>query len=172
MEEVWKDVVGFEDYFQISSLGRVFSKRTCKILKLHKNKSGYLLLSTKIGGRSGKSVCFKVHRLVADAFIENPENKPFVNHKNGVKDFNQVQNLEWCTASENSKHAYENGLAKGRKGVNQNSPKLTPEDVIYIRDNYVPRHPIFGARALAKKFSVNHERISSVINNKAWSHIK
>lgn len=85
MEEIFKDVVGFEDYFQISNFGRFFSKRSNKLLKLHINKSGYITLATKIGGRHGTNHCFKIHRVVAEAFIPNPENKPEVNHKDGKK---------------------------------------------------------------------------------------
>ena len=170
-KEVWKDVVGFEECFMISSLGSVYSKRTNKNLKPHKSKSGYLTLSSKIGGRTGQSICLKLHRIIAEAFIENPESKPFINHKNGIKHCNAIGNLEWCTSAENVQHAFRTGLLEGRKGVDQHSVKLTEADVIYIRACYIPRHKKFGSRVLAKRFNVSHGRISSIVNNKSWTHI-
>lgn len=133
MEEIFKDVVGFEEYFQISNLGRLFSKRSNKILKLHTNKSGYVSLATKVGGRQGTSHCFRVHRLVAEAFIPNPENKLEVNHKDGIKSNNTVTNLEWVTSSENKIHSNVSGLR--RLGVNNPQAKLTLEQVKYIRQS-------------------------------------
>jgi len=105
MEEVFKDVVGFEDYFQISNLGNIFSKRSNRVLKTHITKRGYVSLATKIGGRQGTNHCFRVHRLVAEAFLPNPENKPEVNHIDGIKTNNKISNLEWVTAEENMNHA-------------------------------------------------------------------
>lgn len=108
--EVWKDVVGFESLFLVSNFGEVYSKRSSKILKQNLHSNGYFTIATKIGGRKGKSICFKVHRLVAEAFLLNIENKPFVNHIDGVKTNNNLNNLEWCTAKENTKHAILTGL--------------------------------------------------------------
>lgn len=133
MEEVFKDVVGFEDYFQISNLGKIFSKRSNKILKLHTNKSGYVSLATKIGGRQGTSHCFRVHRLVAEAFLPNPENKLEVNHKDGIKTNNKISNLEWVTSSENKIHSNISGLR--RLGINNPQAKLTLEQLKIIRES-------------------------------------
>lgn len=72
MESLWKDVVGFEAYFKVSEYGEVFSKRTKRVLKQCVSKSGYRTISTRLGGRNGTCYCFKVHRLVADAFLEPP----------------------------------------------------------------------------------------------------
>lgn len=110
VEEVWKDVVGFEDYFKISSFGNLFSKRTNKCLKKHKHPHGYLHVATKIGGRKGKNVCFKLHRLVADAFLDGKLEGYVVNHLNGIKYDNRVENLEWCSHKENYDHAVKIGL--------------------------------------------------------------
>ena len=170
MEE-WKDVVGYEEYFQISNFGRVFSKRTNKILIQGISKSGYYVLSTRIGGKRGICKCFKVHRLVAMAFIPNNDNKPFVNHKDGNKLNPCVDNLEWCTAKENSVHAWENELCISVKGTAQKSSKLKESDVIYCRNNYIPRSKQFGTGGLAKKFNVNHSIISNLLNRKTWKHI-
>lgn len=122
--EEYRDVVGFEEYFQISNLGNVFSKRSNRILKQTKSKQGYLTFTTKIVGSNGSNHRFSVHRLVAEAFIPNPESKPYVNHKDGCKTNNILSNLEWVTAKENSAHALATGLR---------NRKLTAEQVREIR---------------------------------------
>lgn len=162
--EIFKDVVGYEDLFQISNFGRVFSKRTNKILKQVISKTGYFIFATKIGGRGGKNVCFKVHRLIANAFIDNPENKPFVNHIDGNKLNNAIENLEWVTAKENSRHAVDTGLLKTLKGFDNPNTKLTLEEAIEIKSKYIPNSREFGARALGREYGVCHSTITWAIS--------
>ena len=162
-----KDVVGYEDLFAITEDGQIWSKRSNRFLKLNM-LNGYLAHVTKIGGRTGKNVVLKAHRLVAKAYIPNPENKPYVNHKDGNKLNNNVDNLEWCTAKENSQHAYAMGLAKAASGADSPCAKLTAEDVLFIRTNYKPYDKEFGARGLSRIFGVSHSRISDIINNKTY----
>ena len=171
MKEEWKDVVGFEQYFMVSDHGRIYSKRTNKVLKQFKSKTGYWYLATKIGGRVGKDYCFKVHRLVADAFIENVSNKPFVNHIDGNKLNNHISNLEWCTAKENSIHAVENGLINPAKGSKSASSKFDDESVRFIRAVYCERDKIFGARPLARMLNSNHNTILRIVNRTTWNHV-
>ena len=122
MEEIFKDVIGYEDYFKISNHGNLYSKLSNRLLKQTVSATGYYTVATKIGGRTGTAICFKIHRLVAEAFLEPPSkqqlqwasttkyNKVLVNHKDGNKLNNNVDNLEWATASENTNHAISTGL--------------------------------------------------------------
>lgn len=111
--EIWKDIPESHGRYQVSSLGRVKGPYG-KILALHEWKSGYLGASIHI--RVDKRRLMRVHRLVATAFIPNPEGKPQVNHIDGNKKNNRVENLEWCTASENSRHCID-VLGKRPEGI-------------------------------------------------------
>lgn len=105
MKEIWKDVKGFEGLYQVSNIGNVRRKKHL-LFKTLRNYYGVKLCKNNIK-------CFKyIHRLVAEAFIPNPDNKPQVNHIDGNKLNNNVNNLEWVTISENGKHAYKIGLEK------------------------------------------------------------
>lgn len=116
-KEIWKDIEGFEGLYQVSNLGRIKSlpkkRLNCKlpetIIMKPKNTRRYFQV-TLIKDKNRKQ-CL-VHRLVAQAFIPNPENKPQVNHIDGNGFNNKVDNLEWCTAQENSSHAWKTGLSK------------------------------------------------------------
>ncbi|MDM0987481.1 NUMOD4 domain-containing protein [Clostridium perfringens] len=116
--EVWKEIKGYEGMYQISNLGRVKAleridsrglRRKEKILKYNNTKNGYL---EAVLCKNGKTKHITVHRLVAIHFIENINNLPIVNHIDGNKQNNKVDNLEWCTYSYNVKHAFRTGLAK------------------------------------------------------------
>lgn len=107
---IWKDIEGTTNY-EISSNGNVRNKTTKKILKGRKSKSGYLQVSIKFDGEE-KFKNKYIHRLVAEAFIENKYNKKEVNHKDGNKLNNNLDNLEWVTSSENQKHRHSIGINK------------------------------------------------------------
>lgn len=119
MNEEWKDIPGFEGKYQISSLGRVRTlnyKRTKQIRIMNgvTDVRGYKCIAFREGGVGSKQKHFMIHRLVAGSFIPNPENKPFVNHKDGDRCNNSAGNLEWCTRAENEKHKiYVLGHASG-----------------------------------------------------------
>lgn len=123
--EIWKDIPGYEGSYQVSNLGRVKSMARCyytgrkhtskivlkdKMIYRHRDKDGYLFVSLR---KDKRLKYFKVHRLVAICFIQNNNNKPQVNHIDGVRDNNCVFNLEWVTALENSNHAL--NVTKGIK---------------------------------------------------------
>jgi hypothetical protein len=128
-----------------------------------------------------------VHRLVARAFIPNPFNKPCVNHKDGNKINNHVENLEWCTIAENNRHARENGLSgkhpgfityksaetKKRSLANlKDKSKLTPQQVRYVRQVHIPRDPEFSATALAKQFGTSVAAMSKIVKGQTYADIK
>lgn len=112
IEEKWKKVDGYN--YSVSSLGRVRNDITDKIKALRLNTSGYAHLDLY---KDGKRHTFRVHILVAKAFISNPENKPQVNHKSGFKLDNSVENLEWATAKENMQHAVKTNLFTISRGM-------------------------------------------------------
>lgn len=143
MEEIWKDIEGYEGLYQVSNLGRVrsvdriitssypYGTKTSflkgKIRKLSLDGQGqYLQVNLN---KENKQKQFLVHRLVAQAFVSNPKYKETVNHINGIKTDNIADNLEWATRSENEKHAYRMGLAsnwlKGKHGKDNYQSKVT-----------------------------------------------
>lgn len=165
--------------FLVTKDGRVFSEVTNKFLKPATDLSGYLRCAFKY---NNKHTTFKVHRLVAECYIRNPLNKPQVNHKDGDKKNNKVDNLEWCTHQENMKHAIENGLFNPKdipkeKCINKNikkgelngCSKLTDEIVLEIRSKFNPR--IYTREMLAKEYNVKASTIKDVILRKSWKHI-
>lgn len=99
--EIWKDVIGYEKFYQVSSFGRIKSKRQNKIMSLKTDNKGYKRIRFF---NEFEHKTFSVHRIVAQAFLENPYNKPEVNHKNKIKADNRVSNLEWSTVAENLAH--------------------------------------------------------------------
>ena len=128
-KETWKDIKGYEGLYQVSNMGRIKSlertvtkkngrKYTVKgrILKPGTDRDGYLLVI--LSNTSGKRKTFKVHRLVCEAFHENPENKPCVNHIDENKTNNTANNLEWCTYEENNTH----GTRLARSAKSQSKP--------------------------------------------------
>lgn len=107
IKEVWKSVPSYEDKYEISNSGYVRNYKTKKLLAFTKSNRGYLRVCLCNGGISKK---MSVHRIVAEVFLDNPNQYPQVNHKDGNKENNLVDNLEWCTCKENIMHAIRNGL--------------------------------------------------------------
>jgi len=168
--EIWKDVVGFEGEYMVSNIGRIKSlDRTVtlknhyqiktrsvkeRILRLSKrsNNSPYYIVT--LSGR--KSLL--VHRLVAIAFIPNPLNKPQVNHKNGIKSDNILENLEWVTVKENAIHAIKTGLFR--------CYSVLTEDQVRVILKSTKRNC-----ELAEEFNVCRSTISKITKRQVWLHI-
>lgn len=160
---IWSDLSYIAEGYQISNMGRVKSmqrkgKIGDKILKPYDNTFGYLHIDI---GNCTK----KVHRLVATAFIPNPENKKYVNHKKGIKYDNRATELEWSTFPENMQHAFRTGLMNNRQGENNNFSKLTDIEVLDIFSSTETQSN------LSKKYKVSIATISDIKNMKIWEHI-
>ena len=130
--EVWKTIKEYPDY-QISNKGRVksFKNKVPIVLKSSFNQKGYkqFVLRNENGGKTKR-----IHRLVAEAFIPNPNNLPQVNHKNGIKTCNEDWNLEWTDNSGNQKHAFTNGL---QTNVGNNNPNIQPVNQYDLDGNFI-----------------------------------
>jgi len=128
MEEIWKEISGYDGRYKISNKGHVTSFRfKGKLLTPQKLKDGYIGVTLQRSDTSKNLI--SIHRLVAMTFIPNPENKPHVNHINGVKTDNRVENLEWVTPKENIHHSIKNGFQK-----TSGNRKLNDNDALIIRD--------------------------------------
>jgi hypothetical protein len=158
--EIWKKIEGFENY-SVSNEGRVKNDKI--FLKLSYNKRGY---SQVVLWNKNKNKIQTIHRLVAQAFIPNPDNKPEVNHIDYNKTNNHVSNLEWATKKENEDHALQNGLKV--KGEQNGGSKLTEIEVIEVRKLFKEG---WLKKDLAQKFGITRNSISNIIKRKFWTHI-
>lgn len=176
--EIFKDIKGYEGIYQISNLGRVKSlsrrvicHKTTRLTKERFKKpamkdTGYFKVGLQ---KEGTEKQFVIHRLIAIAFIPNPFNLPQVNHKNGIKTDNRIDNLEWCTPSENIQHAYDNGLKESIKGAKHYKSKLTESDVFEIREMYKVKGNT--QLSISKKYKVARSTIRNVVKCINWAHI-
>lgn len=188
-KEIWKAVAGYEGYYEVSNFGNFRSETRTIIIAGHpririgkpkrtdcKNHKGYAGITFSKEGVMKK---YLTHRLVAKAFLPNPENKGTVNHKDGNKLNNHVSNLEWTTHLENVRHAVETGLKKpvnpnkygNSQGENIHSAKLTEEDVKFIRINSSKNGGRMNSVELGRMFEVNKTTIMQVVNRKTWRHV-
>lgn len=176
--EVWKRIENYPLYY-VSNFGRIKSderrvryvhycgKEMFRILKgkiLSLSKGFYAQVGLKNEGKRQKT--HLVHRLVAEAFIENDKNKPFVNHKDGNKLNNRVENLEWCTYRENTDHAVANNLVA--YGNRSNKSKLTEYQVVEIKSLLAKG---YTCKDVAKKYNVHLSTISLINKGKNWHRV-
>ena len=173
-KEIWADIGGCDSVYQISNFGNIRSwikqgsknkKRTpfSKLLKLSTNKGGYKVCNIALRTIKKKSVL--VHRMVAEAFIPNPQHFRVVMHKDDDKSNNHFLNLEWGTHSKNNSDALSRSIRKAARGSRLNKSALTDEDVLFIFKSSE------SDRSLSKKFGVNHTTISAIRSGKSWNHV-
>jgi hypothetical protein len=170
-DEEWKPIDGYPNYL-VSNSGRIKSlnyrgHRGEKILSPGDDGLGYRQVGI---WKNGKGKMVKVHRLVCMAFIPNPEDKPHINHKDGNKSNNVVSNLEWCTRSENLKHAWDTGLSENvKKALDKiHTASMTP---IVAIDRRTGKKIIFpSVNEAARQLNVDAPKISACILGKRQSH--
>ena len=166
-KEEWATISNYEGKYQVINMGRIkslsriengFTERILNPVTIRGYR--YIGLSTK-----GKTKLVRVHRLVAIHFIPNPVNKPTVNHKNGIKYDNRVDNLEWATCGENNKHAIDTGLKKVLKGESVNNAMLSNAQALEIfnskEDNNI----------LSSQYNVSVGQIRAIKRGSRWSSI-
>lgn len=185
-EEIWKDIPGYEGLYQASTLGNIRSlpksdirhtKRATsvwnvsgKILKGRVGRHGYLIVAIY----KNQTRCdISIHRLICLTFLDNPEQKPYVNHKNCIKYDNRLENLEWCTQKENIAHAWANGKMKTCKGkflgTKSVHSKLTEDQVVEMRTLYASGG--YTHKYFADKYNMSRRHIGDIINKICWPHV-
>lgn len=166
LNEEWRDIAGYEGYYQVSNLGRVRnSRRGDRVLKPTLDGCGYPRVTlVKDGVRSTRFV----HRFVAIAFLPLEYGRDQVNHKNGVKADSCVDNLEWCTQLENMRHAVKTGLKPSMVGENATNSLLTELQVLEIREL---RSRGTKLKVIAEMYGVSLSAISMVVYCYTWKHL-
>jgi hypothetical protein len=181
---VFKDVAGYEGLYAVNEMGEVWSYEKISPVGLNGGlvkRGGHLLKPMRASRRTthqrviltkdGKRKQHLIHRLVAQAFILNPDNMPFINHKDCNPENNHVLNLEWCTAQQNSIHAYQNGrwTPPNQQGAKNANSKLTEKDVIEIRKLH---GEVKNCAEIARRFFVNPKTINMIVRGTRWQNVK
>lgn len=159
-------IPGYNNRYAITRDGRVWSNVTNRWLKQNKDKNGYFQLGLWLNTQPR---CFRVHRLVALTFMEPEKGRPCINHIDGDKTNNSVENLEWCTLAENMSLAWKTGLKKPLLGSKHALAKLTEKEVLQIREKYKTGR--FTHKQLARKYGVERTVVTNIVNLKRWRHI-
>ena len=158
-----EDIKGYEGRYAVTKDGRIYSYYLKGFLSPKTDKDGYLVVCLH---KNGQKKYFQVHRLIAETYISNPDNLETVNHKDGVKNNNNINNLEWCSFSDNLKHAYKIGL-RCNKGTNSPTSKLTENDIRKIRKLLHEKE----TKEIAEMYGVVPGTIYNIASRRSWKHV-
>lgn len=164
---MWKIIPALGGRYEASENGEIRHVEKKNIRKPRLNRYGYLQMNFSRNDGSGKNDTMLIHRLIAITFIENPSNLPEVNHKDGNKQNNAINNLEWCTSSTNQKHAFKTGLQKAQRGEKHCGAKLTLQQVKQIRKLYT--NSCYSQQELAGLFHVAQTTIGKIIRGERYA---
>ena len=162
---IWHTIEKLPRY-EINALGNVRNKKTHRILIPVKRKDGYFQLKLTTSNTEFKMML--LHRLIAEQFIANPSGNPIINHKNGSRDDNRLENLEWSTFGGNMKHAFRVIKTKSCVGTKNPRSLLKESDVLAIR-GFEDRPSI--RRVLSKKYGIAESTVNNIMKKRTWKHI-
>ena len=180
MQEIWVPIPGHEKTYEVSNLGQVRSlprrlatrwgpntgrQIPMRLKSFSKHSQGYCAVHMYEGQVLDKQY---VHRLVAQAFISNPEKLPQVNHRDGDKSNNAAENLEWCSGSKNCQHAVDTQLYEMQRGEANGHAVLTESDVVMIRE-LASKGMLH--REIASLVNVGRKAVTKIVNRQRWKHL-
>ncbi len=167
MNEIWKDIAGYEGLYQVSNLGRVKSLKKEIIMKVNPDKNGYLTLCLSVNRKESNK---RIHRLVAEAFIPNPKNLPYVCHKDDNPENNSVDNLWWGTHTDNVRDMWKKDRAVIKRG-SENSRSLITEDIAR-KVKLLRLQTGEGKVKISRKLGIPESVVAHIIRGNSWKHVK
>lgn len=164
--KIMEELKLIRDNYWATKDGRIYSTKRNRYLKQRVGPRGYMMVNLSI---DGKCKTFTMHRLIASTFIPNPDNKEQINHIDGNKTNNSIDNLEWCTASQNVTHAVNTGLYIPAKGLATKNGRFSNEDILEIRRLYTEEH--LSQYKIASIYNVTRSAIQQIVNNSTYEGV-